>query len=139
VKNGKSVNERKRRALDTISQFEGIPPRPLLATLAGVHRNTFLDWGKDDEQFSDELTDILNEKRLKKARELYKGFDKCVGDGHYPAIKDGLRVIDPETWAAPEENKGLSVNIMYLDIGPGRGANKGKGPKRITNGRHRLK
>ncbi len=63
-----SVNRRKQLALNAIKNFEGIPSRGLLSTLAGVHRNTLLDWEKKDEQFSDELADILEKKKLTRAR-----------------------------------------------------------------------
>ena len=132
----KSADRRKELALMTIGKFAGIPPRGLLATLAGIDPHTLLYWEKEDEKFKKDLEAILQEKRLDKARKLYKGFDKCVDEGHYPAIKDGLRAIDPDTWNEPEESKATTVNIMYLDIGPGRGNGKAK---RIINGKHRLK
>ncbi len=98
-----SVDRKKELALNTIRKFEGIPPRALLATLAGIERHTLTRWEKDDEQFKEELKTLLEEKRLKAAKELYVGFDKCVKAGHYPAIKDGLKAVDPDTWGEAGE------------------------------------
>jgi len=131
-----SVNQRKQTALDTIGEFKGVPPRGLLAALAGIHQTTLLDWEKDDPKFKEELDTILQEKRLKLATKLYEKYDQCLDELHYPAIKDGLKAIDPEMWAEPEDTKVTTVNIMYLDIGPGRGNGKAK---KIVNGKHRLK
>jgi len=132
-----SVDRKKELALNAIKNFEGIPSRGLLSTLAGVHRSTLLQWEKDDGQFSDDLADILDEKRFKIVEKANKGLVGCIEAGYYPAIKDTLRILDPDNWSEPEESKTTTVNIMYLPTGPP-GWN-GKKPKRITSGRHRLK
>jgi len=111
-----SVNTNKQTALDTIKRFKGVPPRHLLATLAGVHRNTFLEWQKDDEQFKNELQDILEGKRIEKADQLYKGFDRCVEQNHYPAIRDGLKAIDPETWGEAGETTKPPAPVYLIGI-----------------------
>jgi len=98
-----SVNEKKENALSTIRRFEGIPPRGLLATLAGIARSTLLEWEKEDDKFKTDLAQIMEKKRLEKAEKLYEGFDRCVEQNHYPAIRDGLKAIDPDTWGEAGE------------------------------------
>jgi len=110
-----SVDRKKERALKIIRKFEGIPPRGLLSTLAGIHRSTLIAWEKKDKKFRDDLNEIVEQKRLSTARKLYKGFDQCIKDGHYPAIRDGLKVIDPETWADIDNAKAQQYEL-YLGI-----------------------
>lgn len=106
-----SVNRRKERALKTIRKFEGIPPRGLLSTLSGIHRSTLIAWEKEDKKFRDDLDEIVEQKKLSTARKLYKGFDRCIEDGHYPAIRDGLKVIDPATWADIDNAKAEEIEL----------------------------
>jgi len=131
-----SVDNKKESALRVIGEFKGIPPRGLLATLAGIKRNQFKIWEDSDPKFKEDLDTILQEKRLKLATKIYEKYDQCLDELHYPAIKDGMKAVDPEMWAEPEDTKTTTVNIMYLDIGPGRGNGKAK---KIVNGRHKLK
>ena len=130
-----SVNQKKQSALRTISEFKGIPPRGLLATLAGIKINQLKLWEDGDPKFKEELDTILKDKRLELAKKLYEKYDECLDELHYPAIKDGMRAVDPETWAEPDDTKVTTVNIMYLDMGKN-GKSNGK---RILNGKHRLK
>jgi len=111
-----SVNEKKETALRTIDKFKGIPPRALLATLAGIHRSTLLDWEKEDKQFKDDLQTILENKRIEKAKELYDGYDRCVEQNHYPAIRDGLKAIDPETWGEAGETTKPPAPVYLIGI-----------------------
>jgi len=107
-----SVDRRKERALKTIRKFEGIPPRGLLSTLAGIHRSTLITWEKKDKKFKDDLDGIIEQKKLLMAGKLYKGFDRCIEDGHYPAIRDGLKVIDPATWANIDDAAAAEIELF---------------------------
>jgi len=111
-----SVNTNKQNALDAITRFDGIPPRGLLAVLAGVTTNTLNEWEKDDEPFKEELKTILEEKKLKVAKKLYKGFDKCIDEGHYPAIRDGLKAVDPQTWGETEQQTRPPSPVYLIGI-----------------------
>jgi len=106
-----SVNRRKEQALKTIRKFEGIPPRGLLSTLAGVHRSTLIAWEKGDPQFRDGLNEIIDQKKLEAVGRLYKGFDRCVEENHYPAIRDGLKVMDPHAWADIDNAKAEEIEL----------------------------
>jgi len=110
-KSGASVNRRKEQALKTIRKFEGIPPRGLLSTLSGIHRSTLVVWEKD-KKFRDALNEIIDQKKLEAVGRLNKGFDRCVEENHYPAIRDGLRVLDPHTWADIDNAAAAQIELF---------------------------
>ena len=135
-KHGLSVDNRKARALKTIQLIDYEPPKYAVAQYMGITRATLRIWKDEDEQFANDLEEIMLEKRADLVGEAHKGLQRCIDDNQYPAIRDVLRTQDPDNWSEPEDTKVTTVNIMYLDIGPGRGKDK---PKKIVNGRHKLK
>jgi len=133
-----SVNQKKDRALKVIKAIPHEPPKYAIAKLMGIDGETLRRWQKQDNQFNDDLEEILLEKRARLVDTAKEGLLRCIEDNHYPAIKDTLRIQDPDNWAEPEESNTTTVNIMYLPIGPGRNGTNGKS-KKIVNGRHKLK
>jgi DNA-binding XRE family transcriptional regulator len=111
-----SAGQKKENALSMIRKFNGIPPRGLMATLAGVHRNTLLQWEKEDEKFKEDLATILEEKRLTMAEALYEGLDRCVAQNQYPAIRDGLKAIDRDTWGESGEAPKPPAPIYLIGV-----------------------
>jgi len=136
LKSGKSVNERKKHALNSARTFDVMLPDYSLAQIMGVSRNTLTTWKKGDPQFSDELENILLEKRADLVEKANRGLERCIEADHYPAIRDTLRTQDPDNWSEPEESTTHTVNIMYLNLPRPEGNGK---LKKITTGRHRLK
>jgi len=135
-RDGLSVNQRKVKALRAIQSVDYEPPKYAIAQLMGINRETLRTWEKKDKQFNDELEHILLEKRTKLVGKAHEGLTRCIEDNHYPAIKDTLRIQDPDNWAEPEVANTTTVNIMYLNLP--RPDSNGK-PKKVTNGKHRLK
>ena len=131
-----SVDRKKEAALKLIKQVEHEPPKYAIAKLMGITTETLRRWENEDDLFNRELEEILYEKRARLVGKAQEGLNRCIEENHYPAIRDTLRTQDPDNWAEPEETKTTTVNIMYLNIGNGRENGK---PKRVTNGRHKLK